>query len=100
MTCAKQDRCEHGKCCQKHIGDIITTCYFFEQKEPLNNFERITESKEVLAEFIVNAMQIYDEDDDIALVDALKMALKDIGEDYFESLREDTVEWLKQESEE
>ena len=78
MTCAKQDRCEHGKYCQKHIGDIITTCYFFEQKEPLNNFERITSSPEKLAEFL----SIIDKSD----------------EKYKEKSKQGWLTWLKLES--
>ena len=78
MTCAKQDRCEYGNICQKHDGNNLIACSFFEQKKPLNNFERITESPERLAEF----MAIIDKSDD----------------KYKEKSKQGWLNWLKQES--
>ena len=67
--------------------------------KPLTNFDRITQNPEALAEFISNAMYIFDTERHILTLEALKIALKterQIGIIGFNEI----MEWLKQESEE
>jgi len=63
----------------------------------MTNFERITQSEETLAEFIVNAVVIYDMSRNIFITEAIEMAKqKDNVGMNCTSIYKDVVKWLKE----
>lgn len=91
------DDCKFGEECGDYGWEM---CKKFTPipKQPQTNFQRITESEEVLAEFIVKACMIAEQDQACSLLDVYKRAMStDYKLNVF--LTKELIEWLKQESE-
>ena len=88
MTCKG---CKLIKECRE-TGAELQTCKLY---KPKTNFDRITDSPEVLAEFIADAMYLYSTNRHIYTIEAVKMASKKEGIDVvLEFTYRDIVEWL------
>ena len=80
--CESVNECANGELCamlKNSVGLTLVGCSRFKPKQPMTNFQRITQTEEKLAEF----MAIIDKSDD----------------KYKEKSKQGWLNWLKQESE-
>ena len=89
--------CAMGKC--PHFERCCPTVWDKSPYKPQTNFDRITASEEVLAEFIVDAMIVYDGNRHIFVTDAIEMANKKKVDFAVDNIYKNVAGWLKQESE-